>query len=61
MQSTPPVPQVIPVPVTAPLVGGVTVKVWRWMVKVAPTVRAAVMVTEQAPAPEQAPLQALRL
>ena len=51
----------MPLPVIVPLVGAVTVKVWRWMVKVAPTARATVMVTEQAPVPEQAPVQALRL
>ena len=46
---------------TVPLVGGVTVSVKRWMVKVAPTVRAPFMVTLQAPVPLQAPVQPPRL
>ena len=36
MQSLPPVPQVMPVPVIVPFVGKVTVRVWRWIAKVAP-------------------------
>ena len=41
-----------------PFTGGVTVRVKRWIVKVAPTVLLASMVTEQGPGPVQAPVQA---
>ena len=46
--------QLIPVPVIVPFTGGVTVRVKRWIVKVAPTALLASMVMVQMPTPLQA-------
>ena len=63
MQALPPVPQVMKVSaeVIVPCRGAVTVNVWVFSVKLAPTALSPSIVSGHAPVPVQAPDQAAKL